>query len=248
MGGYAGGATAAQLTVDAVRSILDELQVNAGWRARQGRRSGQNKLGRWEKSPRRLVSEAVRTANADVRSARKENPEFSQMGATLTVALASDDGGWLVANVGDSPAWVVSRTSTERVTEDHNVAFQMLRKGAITLQQSLTHPGRHVLLRGIGIDMRAVPSVSEAALGSGDRLVLASDGLEGGVETSKLHELLPATTEGSAQADAQLLVDLAVEGGTSDNVTVVVVRHDGPSEDAVEPSAAASADGGATDG
>jgi protein phosphatase len=147
------------------------------------------------------------------------------MGATLTLAVAAAGcpGLWTVANVGDSPGWLVHQDGTQQVTEEHNLAAELLERRVISADQAARHPGRHVLSRAIGIEEVLVPSVTSVELAPGDRLVLASDGLGAAVDTSVLHQLLRPVTEVPAAEQARRLVDLALAGGATDNVTVVVL-------------------------
>jgi serine/threonine protein phosphatase PrpC len=170
-----------------------------------------------------VLFDAMRRANSAVRDGRRRHPDWELMGATLTLALAGGQGLWFVANLGDSPGWVVRPDETRQVTEDHNYAAELLRHRLISPAQAACHPGRHVLSRAIGIEEEVSPSICPVELAPGDRLVLASDGLGGAVDTSLLHDLLGPAGDTAARHQARLLVDLALEGGASDNVTAVVL-------------------------
>jgi len=96
MGGHAGGATAAELTTEAATGVLAAGDVE--------------------------VTAAFEQANERVRIAREEHPELAQMGATLTLASALDvrpeASRWVVAHVGDSPAYLVRADAAVRLTVD----------------------------------------------------------------------------------------------------------------------------------
>jgi serine/threonine protein phosphatase PrpC len=207
IGGYAGGARAAELTLDAVTSVLGHLDTEP---------LAPDKLDG-------LVLEAVRRANDDVRAARADDPTLANMGATVTLAAAVGPTSWLVANVGDSPAWLVRADATSLLTEEHTLAAQLVRDGSIPSEAALGHPGRHVLTRSIGLEDVAVAAVRLVEVAPDEILVLASDGLGGGLDPSGLHRML-APSGRSAQDQATGLVDAAVAGGATDNVTVVVIR------------------------
>jgi len=82
-----------------------------------------------------------------------------------------------------------------------------------------------------------VPAVRRVEVGPGDRLVLASDGLGTGVDPDMLHELLGPPGEATAAEQAERLVSLALAGGASDNVTVVVLCRVASSPVAIAPGA-----------
>ena len=104
-----------------------------------------------------------------------------RMCATLTLvattAVADQASEWLVCNVGDSPAWMVGETGAVRVSQDQNIAADLLRAGSITAAAAKQHPGRHVVTQAIGVRPHVVPSMRQVVLRPGDALVVASDGL-----------------------------------------------------------------------
>lgn len=205
VGGHAGGGLAAELTVEAVASVLDA----AGTVDEQ------------------VLARAADAANDAVRTGRRDDPAVGDMGATLTVAAAvsigADESRWLVASVGDSPAWRVTATGAERLTQDHTLAAELARAGAITEADAARHPGRHVIIRSIGAEDRVEPDIGGTALRPGEALVLASDGLSDVVEAAEIHAV---TTHAASAADAaSRLVAAALARDASDNVTAAVVRH-----------------------
>ena len=209
-GGHAGGALAAQLTVDAavarLRDAGDDLHE-------------------------RVALRAVADADAAVRAGRAD-PAVSTMAATVTLAVAVEVDAhasrWSVLNVGDSPAWHLSARGLVRVTEEDNMAAELLRAGAISAEEARNHPGRHLITRAMGsLDPSTLAPVA-VTLAPGDALVLASDGIEV-VDESAMMELMsaPATPDVRDGADgyARRLVEAALARHTTDNVTVAVVRQ-----------------------
>lgn len=208
IGGHAGGATAAALTVATVTDLLD--------RAAGGTTSAED-----------LVVAAVAAANAAVRARRDADVTVSDMGATIVVAVADGPGGggsdWKLASVGDSPAWVVSATGATQVTADDNVAGELLRSGTITAEDAEHHPGRHLLVRAVGLEPDLPVAATSVHLRPGDALVLASDGLSGVLGPDDIHRAV-ATAGSMAEATAAL-VEQSLQADTRDNVTVAAVRH-----------------------
>ena len=72
------------------------------------------------------------------------------MAATLTLAAAAGGDRWLVAGIGDSPAWLVTARCITRVTDDDNAAAELVRAGVISADEARTHPGRHWITRALG--------------------------------------------------------------------------------------------------
>jgi serine/threonine protein phosphatase PrpC len=204
LGGLAGGATAAQLAVEAAASCLA---------SRHGMLDGA------------AVEQAINDANEAVLAGRAADEAVSGMCATLTLAVATavswDESAWLVGNVGDSPAWLVAAAGPSRVTEDQNVAADLVRAGSITADAARQHPGRHVVTQAIGVGRQVRPSIRPALLHRDEALVVASDGLS--ELPVDVVELL-ARSRSSEEAAAGL-VRFALDDGATDNVTAAVIRH-----------------------
>lgn len=204
LGGLAGGATAARLAVEAAAA---RLAANDGH------------------LDQAVVEQAVKDANSAVLHGRAEDQSVATMCATLTLAAATEvteeQSTWLVCNVGDSPAWLVTGTGAVGVTEDQNVAADLLRAGSITADAATQHPGRHVVTQAIGVRSQVVPALRQVVLRPGDALVVASDGL------SELPRDVAEIISESASSNeaAGRLVRFALDHGATDNVTTAIVRH-----------------------
>jgi protein phosphatase len=209
IGGHAGGARAAATTVDAVADLLGTADQLPHVRAEV------------------RVADAVELANTAVRAGRDADPEVADMGATVVVALLdhleAEGSTWRVASAGDSPAWLVTSAGTQQITHDDNVAGELARRGAITAADAESHPGRHLLVRAVGLEPELPVHTVEVRLQPGDALVLATDGLSGVVDRAGIHRVV--TGSGSMAEATAALVDLALRDGTTDNVTVAAVRH-----------------------
>lgn len=205
-GGLRGGARAATLTV---KAAVARLEASAG------------------RVDDRVVRTALQDANEAVRAGQRDDPTVASMAATLTLAaLAADRAAgslWLVAGVGDSPAWLATAERVTRVTDDDNAAAELVRAGVISRAEARTHPGRHMITRAMGAAEVVAPDVAHVALFPGDVLVLASDGIDV-LDDAEIGRIVRAAA--SADAAAQRLVDAALDAGSTDNVTAMVVRQD----------------------
>jgi PPM family protein phosphatase len=205
-GGLRGGAQAAALTVAAAAA---RLKASAG------------------RVDDRAVQGAVQEANAAVRAGQRDDPAVAFMAATLTLAaLAADRAAgslWLVAGVGDSPAWLATAERVTRITDDDNAAAELVRAGVISKAEARTHPGRHMITRAMGSADVVTPDVAHVALFPGDAMVLASDGIDV-LDDAEIGRIVRSAR--SADAAAQHLVEEALDAGSTDNVTAVVVRQD----------------------
>ncbi len=158
---------------------------------------------------------------------REEQAGLAAMDATLTIAAATWVGSatstWIVASVGDSPAWLVTGDGAKTLTTDHSLAADLVRSGAIRPEDANSHAGRHVLLRALATHEEPKPDITQVTLEPGQGLILASDGL---IEPLVLTDVWQCwrNSDGAAST-AERLVSASVEAGASDNVTVAVLQH-----------------------
>jgi protein phosphatase len=170
------------------------------------------------------LDRALHEANNAICDAGRHQPEGRRMGTTAVLALHTG-GKVYVTNLGDSRAYLVRGDNVEQLTVDHSVAQALVACGALTAEEARSSPYQHVLhkfLGCMGIAERA--DVKPFTPQSGDRLVLASDGLTNHVDDHDLRDGARAIQDPQAWADH--LVQLALDRGSRDNVTCVVVAFD----------------------
>jgi serine/threonine protein phosphatase PrpC len=171
--------------------------------------------------PSQAVMQALLEANRAILEASRHQVEGRRMGTTAVVALRRDDCVY-VAGLGDSRAYLVRGDQVEQLTIDHTVADALLRNGVLTPEQAQQSPYRHVLYKYLGCaDLSDSDEVRPFKPEAGDRLVLASDGLTNYVTIEDLRQ--GAARHSDPETWANELVTLALERGSNDNVTCVVV-------------------------
>jgi protein phosphatase len=155
-------------------------------------------------------------------------------GSTLVAAthvLEDGRGYWLLANIGDSRAYLHTEGRLEQISKDHSVVQELIDAGRLTREEALGHPERHVITRAIGALTASQADFSLVPAEPGSRLLLCSDGLTSELsDTAILHIL---SERMPADRTVLTLIDAAVSAGGHDNVTVVVVDVAGapPRED-----------------
>ena len=170
------------------------------------------------------LTHAVREANREVFEKANSNPDFKDMGTTITAMVVRDGTAQLV-HVGDSRAYLMRGGELEVLTRDHSVVGRLLREGRITKQEADYHPQRSVLERALGIETDVDVDSHTVDTGPGDRILLCSDGLTNILEDDEILGILAG--ESDPQKAAKKLVNEAVRGGANDNVTAVVVAFPG---------------------
>ena len=148
------------------------------------------------------------------------------MGSTLTAArsLGRD---LLIAHVGDSRAYLFRAGGLHRLTKDHTFAQMLVDRGKLEACVIPSSGVRHILTNALGGSNEHVDvDVDLLRLEDGDRLLLCSDGLTDLVDDDTIAQTL-ADAASSADVCAQL-VQLALDRGGRDNVTVIVAAYTFP--------------------
>lgn len=148
-------------------------------------------------------------------------------GTTLTLltnVLHQNKPQLVVANVGDSRTYRY-RANDEafiQLTQDHSAVAEMVRLGQLSAEEAREHPARNVITRAVGSNLRLLADVVLLDANAGDRFLLCTDGLTGGVQDQEIGLILGAAS--TVQDAADQLVELALDTDGSDNITVVVAE------------------------
>ncbi len=174
-------------------------------------------------SPSRSLHLAIARANESLYHYAHTHSRLSTMGTTIACAAVHEDRLY-VAHVGDSRAYHLREGHLQPLTEDHNLAAQLVREGIITRQEADRHPQRHLLLRSLGGESSISPDFAEVRLQPRDAVILCSDGLTRHVEDREIGLICSRLSE--PQEAARALIDLANERGGLDNIAVILVWWD----------------------
>lgn len=214
MGGHRGGAVASALAVEFVgvtmRRVLVPPDTDEGPPVQ---RPAAQILGD-------RLAYAIRVAGRQINEASRTIPEVASMGTTC-VALAFSGKEAVVANVGDSRAYLVRGGAIEQITLDHSVVAEYVRKGLLQPEQAKQHVFKSALTRSVGFEEDTTVDVFVRPVADADVFILCSDGLTNLVPDDEIGRIV-STREPEDAAEA--LVDLANERGGDDNITVLVTR------------------------
>jgi protein phosphatase len=212
MGGAQAGEVAAQIAVEAFSQGLPE----AG-------------------SPEERLVSRVQEANQRIWEQSRARSEQAGMGTTLTAAYL-DDSELAIAHVGDSRAYLFRDGSLKRLTQDHSLVDELVRRGKLTEEQAAEHPQRSIITRALGAEPTVEVDTWTYAVRPGDVLLLCSDGLTSMVAEERVEQILRGSMD--LHVAAQQLIDEANTAGGRDNITVVLSRIEdaGGLADAAQPT------------
>jgi serine/threonine protein phosphatase PrpC len=150
----------------------------------------------------------------------EENSEYRGMATTLTLYLGVWPRAYLL-QVGDSRCYLLRRGELVQITRDQTMAQELVDLGVLTRADASDSPFAHTLSSSIGGSQTA-PVVTAFDITWGTVLLLCSDGVTKHVSDARLRERLRSMT--SAKQVCEDLLQDALEGGGSDNITLIVGR------------------------
>lgn len=171
------------------------------------------------------LSAAIRAADADITQASGRRNDALPMGTTVVAARIAGPR-FEVAWVGDSRVYLWRDGKLMQLSQDHSYVQELIAGGTITHEQARTHPHRNVVTQALGVtDARGLNvETMTGELRAGMQLLLCSDGLTEDVDDARIADVL-AMADCSAQECVDTLVAAALDGGGTDNITVVLVRR-----------------------
>ena len=172
-------------------------------------------------SGEKLVEKAASAANAAVHTKAQSSAKFAQMGTTLTFLYREGDTAY-IAHVGDSRAYLFREGVLKRLTNDHSLVATLVAEGEITEEQARVHPQRNIILKALGLEPQVQVDVMSVKIQPNDVFLLGSDGLTGLLTDEQIAGVLAAGSD--PPASARRLVDMTLEAGGTDNISVVIVR------------------------
>ncbi|MEA4913183.1 MAG: Stp1/IreP family PP2C-type Ser/Thr phosphatase [Christensenella sp.] len=168
-----------------------------------------------------LLRRAIETANLGIFHAAEKDRALHGMGTTLVAALILGKD-YIAANVGDSRMYQYSQNKLETITTDHSLVEQLVLAGAITKEEARVHPQRNIITRAMGVSPKVDVDLFERTWSAGDILMICSDGLHGAVEEDDIITVLASNR--SLESMCDVLIQLALDNGGTDNITVILVR------------------------
>jgi serine/threonine protein phosphatase PrpC len=217
MGGQAAGEVASGLALTVgLNLVLNTPKWNLVMNPEEAREHIEKMYRRFRQIDRVLTERA------------EADPHLAGMGTTLTVACSAGTDLFLY-HVGDSRAYLFRQGRLHQLTQDHTLAQELADAGQIHPAEMASHRLRHVLTRDVGGGHGNLEvDFQHLRLADGDRLLLCTNGLTDMVPDPLIAEVLRGTEP--PQEASRALVELALERGGEDDVTVVLARYSIPGE------------------
>ncbi|MGO2109138.1 MAG: Stp1/IreP family PP2C-type Ser/Thr phosphatase [Staphylococcus equorum] len=206
MGGHLAGEVASQFVTNELQSRFEEENLIEADQAEDWLRT------------------TLKAINRELYQLSVENPKYRGMGTTCVCALVFDNYV-VVANIGDSRAYLVNSRDIEQITNDHSFVNHLMMIGQISAEEAFTHPQRNIITKVMGTDKLVTPDIFVKKTNFYDFLMLNSDGLTDFVRNHMIQEVLIQDNE--LETQGQNLIELALSQDTNDNVSLILAEIEG---------------------
>ena len=208
VGGTEHGEAASRLTVESVSSYVSEAM-----------RCYYGAQGAAETSLAEVLEQAARRCHENV-CKHAEEQTIKSMATTLTLFL----GVWpwiYLLQVGDSRCYRLKQGVLSQMTRDQTMAQELMDLGVMAPNEASRSRLSHVLSSAIG-GQTSMPIVTRIPSEWHNIYLLCSDGLTRHVTDDRIREVLSGMT--NAKEACETLLQEALDGGGSDNITIVISR------------------------
>ncbi|HAG95852.1 MAG: protein phosphatase [Pseudomonadales bacterium] len=208
MGGHEAGEVAAQLVVEMIGQAVQGITAQADVKPA----ALKDKVS--------CVRSAIHDANTRLTQEHTLVAGSAMMGCTV-LALITGDQECACVWAGDSRLYLLREHGLYQLSKDHSVVQELLDKGLIGQEETLSHPQRHVITRAVGANPRLELDYLALDLVPNDVLLLCSDGLYSEIGPDQILSILTAADD--CDTGASRLLEAVLSGPAKDNVTVNVI-------------------------
>lgn len=212
MGGFKGGEQASEIVIKTMK------------KAYQKRRRKSNLPS--------LISDSILDSHQNIIKRSKTSEELAKMGSTVAcVSINEAEEKMIVANVGDTHAYLIDNEKIQLVSHDHSEVAELQRHGVLTKAEAQDYVRKNVLTMSLAAHRppeKVQPYVAQVPFPKGSLVLLCSDGLWGSVQD---HLIRLVALEYPPQEAAEKLVEFANAAGGPDNISVLIARRKGEWEE-----------------
>jgi len=209
MGGMNAGEVASKIVIETIKSYFASIP---------------NDILKDEKKVKGFITQAIISADREVKQFAKERPEASGMGSTVVILWIVRDKAY-VGWCGDSRAYCYNpQNRLVRLTHDHSYVQDLVDQKKISEDDAFDHPDSNIITRSLGDSgQRANPDVEVYPIHKDDVFLLCSDGLCGLLRDNEIQSIIEMNSQ-SMKGCLMALWNQGTRTGWSDNATVELVR------------------------
>ncbi|ACX72858.1 protein serine/threonine phosphatase [Methanocaldococcus vulcanius M7] len=203
VGGHKAGDVASKMAIDILKEVIKE-------------KYNQNLS---IEGVRQLLKDAYESAHNKIKAEAVGDKEG--MATTLTTAIIKGNLA-IIANCGDSRAYLIRNNEIVERTRDHSLVQALIDEGHITEEEAIHHPMKNIITSALGIDDFKVDIYEWNLKEEGDILLLSSDGLHDYIKKEEILEVIK--NKNNPKEIVKELLDIALKK-TKDNVSIIVYSH-----------------------
>lgn len=232
MGGHMGGKFASYWAVESIKSEFADLMASKDPRAtvvltpedvKAVHAGTYTPPAPGETDLAMLTHTAIQKANQVVFDYSRHKPKTAANAGTTITMMASRADEAVIANVGDSRAYLLRKHELTQISRDHSLVATLVEEGQILPEEVFDHPRRNIIYRFVGQKGEVEVDIFRQKLLRGDRLMLCSDGLWEMIRSDRrMAEIIDGGKD--PQTACEELVKAALEGGGEDNISVIVIE------------------------
>ncbi|WP_338216396.1 Stp1/IreP family PP2C-type Ser/Thr phosphatase [Lacticaseibacillus salsurivasis] len=205
MGGHQGGDVASEMAVSHLGYAFESTST-----------TDVETIVRW------LIFE-LQQENDVILEKAKRYADLMGMGTTL-VAVIISGSRFVVANIGDSRAYLYRGGHLLQITEDHSLVNELVKTGELTPEEAQRFPQRNVITRSLGVSEDVDADVTIYDMEYDDYLLLCSDGLTNQVSDEEIAKVIASPTPIGEKAEQ--LIAMANAAGGPDNISALIIHQD----------------------
>lgn len=199
MGGHAAGEIASQIAAEISASFNFELA-----------------------DPLQELTDLTQLINEEIIKKSKKNIDYQGMGTTFAAVLIKDKNLYYT-NLGDSRIYIYNQKnkSLKKISQDHSLVADLLRKGKITKAEAFNHPQKNIVTQALGLEKELDLDQGKLKLEADDYILLCTDGLSDMLKENKIRDIFSNKKE--LKTISEELLQEALANGGLDNITIIVV-------------------------
>lgn len=216
MGGHLGGEEASRIATSVVSGVLRDSS-----HLKNVKPEDKKYIDDLLSEAAKLTKIAIFDADREIVEQSRNRTDLRGMGSTIETLFIQDNTA-TIGHVGDSRVYLMRDGKLEMVTEDHSILNEEKKKRAMSEEEIANFPFKNRITRALGHLSDKQIDIVQKDLKPGDTFLMCSDGLTDVADDWEIEEAL-LEADGDLDKATDHLVDMALDGGGPDNVSVVLV-------------------------
>lgn len=165
-----------------------------------------------------LILNIIKNTNSELLKQYKSNAS-----TVFSIVYANSDI-ITIYHVGDTRVYkLTNQNNLVQLTNDHTYIQKLIDDGAITEPMTFNHPKKNIILQSLGNKQEIHIDIYKNSFEKGERLLLTSDGIHDYIKESEIKNII--NTSRNNQKNLELLIDIAKENMSLDDLTAVIVEY-----------------------